>query len=1008
MVPVCGGGGTETAVTTTDNDNNDDDNLDLEEIDRLIELQQQARSSVAAGPPSEKDVVRDSTGPASGDLFSTEVCRHAVPKGVHLVDGLDAEQRLAITFPPNRPLAILASAGSGKTTVLTHRIAYFVDYCDIAPSNILGVTFTLRAARELANRVGRSGVTVCTFHSLCLRILYANIASLPHLKPGVSVIPRKDALEAVTKAISDWRRRAGSGPSRSGDGGDGLGPPSLPQQHVLGGEFSEAAASRDKADSVLKWIELMKTRGISPAEFPPSQNRAAYEAYANLLRQRNCVDFVDMMSLVVGLFQSRPEICEKYRQRFQHILVDEWQDSNRIQFQLVQLLVHPQHPSITVVGDDDQSIYSFRGATGSQIFAMFRSAFAGDESPTQQRASCATIALKTNYRCTQTILKASRAVVERNPFREPKSLMSAPRSLPGEVLRLHVFSSVEDEIEFVCNDIIKSKRPFGSIAVLCRVRRQILGAFARAFRRKGIACSFAVGQLHPSSAAGSGPDAADSEGQHGYGLSASLSSSSLGLQRSELLAYLQMCANPRNNAAFRKVLNRPKRGLGPSVVEYLEKYSQMSVAAASAAAGPRATATAASGVCLWENLLGALKDGFPALETKFPRRPAAPAQKSLQEFVGYIRETLRARLLDGKGTKPSEILSTIMRDVDYDPDEDYEMQDMQTVGPPSVQLPSSTMSPLLGKDLVGQIRCLEQDPAFEEIADPLLRVQFVLDSLSLQADLQDDDVLVSSLHNGAADPTVPQALLQPSSLALSLSLSSSSSSQSPSSVTLTTVHQAKGLEWSTVYLIRANEGILPASASMADCLAEGDTQAVEEERRLMYVAMTRARERLVVSAVCADEHARLSRFLWEIPPEVLSIAKGYSAAGLKRNAFRTVAGTATHDGGSLVPGAGRRPGALAGTASSGGGVVTAASASPASLRAAETNLPQKRAFVGNPLLADMEEDGMHAVETSRSIDRHWQPPKQRLQHPPPPLRPGPRDHPFPAPRSFSAGSQSRF
>jgi ATP-dependent DNA helicase Rep len=329
---------------------------------------------------------------------------------------------------------------------------------------------------------------------------------------------------------------------------------------------------------------------------------------------------------------------------------------------LIKLLTVPGRSSLTVVGDDDQSIYRFRGAAGNQVFSMFRQHF-GD--------LCSAVTLSINYRSTRSILLGAKGVVERNPFREEKSLVPSNHAQAGEPITLAAFMTVDEEIEYVASEIIKSKRPPGQFAVLCRVRKNILSQFASVFRRKGIPCSFAARPLGDSGFPGEGA-----------------------VQRSDLLAYLGVIASPDVDRYVEKIINKPRRNIGSSCLEYLKQMAR------------------SKAVSLFACMEWLAKNEFPHLPSKNPRKPNKKVQQHIQDFVLYIRY-LQKKVRQNMSAV--DLLIRIMRDIDYKMEEDFEADETDGQN---------------GVSLAERIASVMDVAEFSSMSDGIMRLRFILDHLS--------------------------------------------------------------------------------------------------------------------------------------------------------------------------------------------------------------------------------------------------------------------------------------
>ncbi|HXA62024.1 MAG TPA: UvrD-helicase domain-containing protein, partial [Streptosporangiaceae bacterium] len=431
-----------------------------------------------------------------------------------LLDGLNLQQRAAVVHAGG-PLLIVAGAGSGKTRVLTHRIAYLLGERDVHPGQILAITFTNKAAGEMKERVDalvgpRSrAMWVMTFHSACVRILRRE-AKRMGFPTGFSIYDQADANRLMALVCRELD----------------LDPKRYPPK-----SFS---AQVSNLKNELIDYETYKSRAATHMEQTLAQ---AYEMYQARLQQAGAMDFDDLIMTTVNLLQVFPEAAEHYRRRFRHVMVDEYQDTNHAQYQLVRELTAPVEEigaaELCVVGDADQSIYAFRGATIRNILEFER-----------DYPDAETILLEQNYRSTQTILSAANAVIERNADRKPKRLWSDQGD--GEKIIGYVADNEHDEAAFVAQEVDKLTDHHGvrprDVAIFYRTNAQSR-VFEEVFIRVGL----------PYKVVG---------GVRFY-------------ERKEvrdLLAYLRVLANPEDTVSLRRIINVPKRGIGDRAEACIEAY----------------------------------------------------------------------------------------------------------------------------------------------------------------------------------------------------------------------------------------------------------------------------------------------------------------------------------------------------------------------------------------------------------------------------------------------------
>jgi len=423
---------------------------------------------------------------------------------------LNPEQKHAVTAQEG-PVIVLAGAGSGKTRVLTMRIAYLMAEKGVQPENILAVTFTKKAAGEMKERVqklvpGSSGLWIGTFHSVFARILRQEAAAVGYT-PDFVIYDREDQEKIIKRIVAD--------------------------DVSLSGTFSTSAilSTISKAKNNLVTTEVFAQRASTLFEETVA---AVYPRYQSRLRNNNGFDFDDLITVPIQLFSRKPEILKKYRDRFTSILVDEYQDTNRAQYQLIRLLTQ-EHRNICVVGDDDQSIYRWRGADIRNILE-FEKDFSGAE----------VFRLEQNYRSTKNILKAAVSVVQNNKGRKGKTLWSQnPEGEKVEVIETRNEHEEADRIvEKIHSEIFTNKRTFNDFAVLYRTNAQSR-VLEDALRRRGLSYVIVGGIRF--------------------------------YERKEikdLLAYCKLVVNPQDNVSFRRVVNLPFRGIGKVSVERLEAFAR--------------------------------------------------------------------------------------------------------------------------------------------------------------------------------------------------------------------------------------------------------------------------------------------------------------------------------------------------------------------------------------------------------------------------------------------------
>ncbi len=676
-----------------------------------------------------------------------------------LLDELNPPQRRAVVHSGS-PLLVVAGAGSGKTRVLTRRIAHLIGERGVHPGSILAITFTNKAAAEMRSRVAdlvgnRARLMwVSTFHSACVRILRSDIDRFG-LAKNFSIYDDVDSRRLMTLVCRDLS----------------LDPKRFPPR------------------TILNWVSNAKNELIDfdtatkDAVTPIEQSYAeAYAEYQRRLRAASALDFDDLIMTTVNLLQSFDDVREKYRRRFRHVLVDEYQDTNHAQYALIRELCAPADeravdqiapPELMVVGDSDQSIYAFRGATIRNILS-FDTDFPGAQ----------TILLEQNYRSTQTILSAANAVIERNPERPAKRLWSDAGN--GDLIVGYVADTEQAEAQWIAEEIdrladARDANP-GDVAVFYRTNAQSR-AFEEVFIRVGM----------PYKVVG---------GVRFY-------------ERKEIkdaLAYLRAISNPADDLSVRRILNVPKRGIGDRAESVVEGF----------AASNRLTFTQA---------LSRL-DEVPGLATR--------SANQLRSFAEMMAEH---RVMVEQGQSAEQVLTSILQRSGY-----------------VAELTAS-------KDPQDETR-LENLVELVRVASDFVATAHTVDVSADETGHEDAQRL--ALSAGAPEPDDSLgAFLERIALVADSDQIPDADADSRGVVTLMTLHTAKGLEFPVVFLTGFEEGLFPHARAVAE---PGE---LEEERRLAYVGITRARQKLYLTRAGVrvtwgqPQHNPPSRFLAEIPENLI-------------------------------------------------------------------------------------------------------------------------------------------
>ena len=652
-----------------------------------------------------------------------------------LVQGLNPQQAAAVVHS-GTPLLVVAGAGSGKTRVLTRRIAYLMARRNVRPFEILAITFTNKAAGEMKERVAElvgpvaRSMWVSTFHSACVRILRVEAHRLGYSN-NFTIYDSADSQRLIALVCKDLN----------------LDPKRYPPRQF--------AATISNAKNEL----------LGPADYLNSTNNQyeqicadVYSLYQKRLGQANAMDFDDLIMKTVEVMQRFPDAKARLRSRFRHILVDEYQDTNHAQYILVKELVGKEDEGIPaaelcVVGDADQSIYGFRGATIRNIL-QFELDYLDAE----------TILLEQNYRSTQNILSAANAVIEQNRDRKAKNLWSEAGA--GASLVGYVAESEHDEAEFISGEIKKLSQEgiskYGDTAIFYRTNAQSR-VFEEVFMRAGL----------PYKVVG---------GVRFY-------------ERREIkdfLAYLKVLVNLEDEVSLRRIINVPKRGIGDRAIESIESIAN------------------SRGLSFWQAL------NVVANNSELGGRATA----SLSNFVSLI---LALNVLVEAGTKPSTILEAVLEQSGL-------LAELQNSTDPQDESRVENLQELVAVSIEYEETPLENLPE-----DAVISLAGFLEQVALVAD--SDEIPEGEDHGGV--------------------------------ITLMTLHTAKGLEFPTVFLTGMEDGIFPHSRTL------GERDELEEERRLAYVGLTRAQERLYLtraeyrSAWGAPNYNPASRFLDEIPENLI-------------------------------------------------------------------------------------------------------------------------------------------
>ncbi|MEP6718761.1 MAG: UvrD-helicase domain-containing protein [bacterium] len=687
------------------------------------------------------------------------------------LSSLNPEQQTAVQHIEG-PLLILAGAGSGKTRVIAHRIAYLIAEKKVAPWNILAVTFTNKAAEEMRLRVQRllrdqelsSAPLVSTFHSLCVRILRQDVEKLnDKYTRTFTIYDQDDSQRLIKNCIKD------------------LG---YDEKH-LGVRATQSAISSAKNRG--EDVDAFAARADYVDERRAAMARV-YKLYEERLHANNALDFDDLMIKAVRLLRDVPEVREKYNNKFKYILVDEYQDTNSLQFALISLLTEKQQ-NIAVVGDEDQSIYKWRGADITNIL-NFEKHFHNTK----------TIRLEQNYRSTQTILDVAGAVVKHNLERKGKSLWTS--NPKGERVRYYQAFDADAEARWVASKIVEHRREDYDMraAVLYRTNSQSR-VFEEAMRRAGLAYNIVGGFSFYER-----------------------------MEVRDIIAYLKLALNPNDSIALQRVINSPPRGIGKQTVDELARRAND------------------YGLSLWETI-GLIVD-----------KPGGLSMRAVSALRGFRRIILRLGEMAGVESPASSVQSST---------NDERIESFASSDAPVSDIVKAAIFNTGYENALKGEKTDEAEARLENLQE-LVNAAVDYDEAGIEGlrEFIDHSALVSDQDQYKRDAPV----------------------------TLMTAHSAKGLEFPVVFIAGLEDGLFPHSRSATD------PAEMEEERRLCYVAMTRAEKFLYVThamkrRVYGEELAsEPSQFLNEMPLELmedlslgkswLSFARGSTAIDYERGEYR--------------------------------------------------------------------------------------------------------------------------
>lgn len=798
-------------------------------------------------PPAPEPVPLDAyTAPAAPEpeLVSLDIYDAPAPapkptKPLVDIDSLNPAQREAV-LTTEGPLLVLAGAGSGKTRVLTFRIAHMLGDLGVKPWQVLAITFTNKAAAEMRERLaalipsGTRGMWVCTFHAMCVRMLREDADLLGYT--GQFTIYDDDDSKRMVRDI----------------------------MQALGIEQKQFPINMIRSK-----ISSAKNAMIGPEDMlksadSPNDKKAA-QVYLELerrLRAANAMDFDDLLVRTLELLRTRPEVLDKYQERFRYISVDEYQDTNHVQYEIANLLA-AKYQNLMVVGDDDQSIYSWRGADITNILD-FEKDF----------KDCKTVKLEQNYRSTGHILSAANAVVRHNSQRKDKRLFTAEGD--GEKIQAFQASDERDEGRWIAGEIEKlhSKGTgYDDIAVFYRTNAQSR-ILEDMFLRAGVPYKIVGGTRFFDRA-----------------------------EIRDVMAYLKMIVNPADEMSVKRVINTPRRGIGSTSIQKIEQLARdnrcsfFQACEIACAETGMFSAKVRNGLSSFVSLVregrrmdGELKDVVEMIVDKTGLLQAFRAEgtmesesraENIQEFLGVAAEFEETHE-DIEGTLESleELRAAGVADVPAD----AEPEPVVVSAPapePGPSAPASSFEALVGaRDAAGS------NP-LDSLAAPALSPQDALAAaIAGNAYAASTEMPAGAVHADEIERTYgPLTCKALPALMEWLALRSDLDSLAGEThaITMMTIHSAKGLEFPAVFVAGMEEGIFP---HVHDFGGSDDPGKLEEERRLAYVAITRARKRLFLTYAAtrrtygSTSANPRSRFLNEIPFEDIEFS-GIGSAGFE-------------------------------------------------------------------------------------------------------------------------------
>ena len=694
------------------------------------------------------------------------------------LDTLNGPQREAV-LRTEGPLLVLAGAGSGKTRVLTHRIAHLVEDLNVAPWQIMAITFTNKAAAEMRERLqsliggGARGMWVSTFHSMCVRILRTDCERVGFAK-GFTIYDDSDSKRLVEQIMDELN---------------------------IDKKRYPIPALRNRISQAKNDLQVAEVFAEKTSDQVGQVAARVYTRLQERLRQLNAFDFDDLLLYTWLLLKNHPDVLAAYQNRFRYLMVDEYQDTNHAQYVLTQLLA-AAHKNIMVVGDDDQSIYSWRGADLRNILDFEK-----------DYPEARVVKLEENYRSMGNILAAANAVIANNLTRKPKKLFTSKPA--GDKISVYSATDERDEGRWIASEIEHQHgegMSYNQIAVFYRTNAQSR-MLEDMLMRAGVPYRLIGGTRFFDRA-----------------------------EIRDVMAYLNLVVNPANDVAAHRVINVPKRGIGKTTVEHIDYVARET----------GITFLQAAELCIADDQI------------------RSATRKAIAEFVALIHEA------QGYAGDLRKVVEAIV-------------------------------------DKAGLIRVLEAENS-DDAAGRIENIQELFGVVDEYAQTHDDaDALFeppTAEDAPEADDEPPVRTFQANSLPdfvewVTLRTDMDTVAEDGEAITMMTIHAAKGLEFDCVFVAGMEESLFPHGNSSQD------SQGLEEERRLAYVAITRARKKLYLTnaftrQIFGQSSANPpSRFIGEIPLELRKGigmgSAGFSGSGWeKRGSRRGIAGSGSEAGGGRV------------------------------------------------------------------------------------------------------------